>query len=400
MTIRESVLKALTERGPQSISDLRVATNLKRRQVEDALNDLNAQGKVERMEDGTFRALAGQPESAAPGSPPAGGSPAADEGTQNQPLSGDQDEFRRLLQDCDVRKALDTITKTFFAGDPEDLNHLASVLEDARAYVQPLYKRMIVRYWARYIHREVPPILDELLNRPEGDKGDRNRPGADLMEDIGWKMVKDRDGDFVALPGGELTYEKALRYAATTMASRGSPKGEVGGDDDEPTTDKRRRGGQDPLVTLLLDRLLPKEGGSDDKVAVLEAKLEKLQEDARAAEMSELKGMVAAIANRDPIADFLAMKERLVLIDGGPRGPEVTDQSPVVQLYKDTSHMMDKNVNRLVGMMEQLMLRGAGELVPEDTSTPAEREAKAEALLAEMDQGDRSRALRKELFRR
>ncbi|KKK58057.1 hypothetical protein LCGC14_3048260, partial [marine sediment metagenome] len=355
-------------------------------------------GKIERMGDGTARALPGEPEPGAPGSPPAGGSAPADEGTQNQPLSGDQDEFRRLLQDCDVRKALETITKTFFAGDPEDLNHLASVLEDARAYVQPLYKRMIVRYWARYIHREVPAILDDRLNRPEGDKGDRNRPGADLMEDIGWKMVKDRDGDFVALPGGELTYEKALRYAATTMASRGSPKGEVGGDDDEPTTDKRRRGGQDPLVTLLLDRLLPKEGGSDDKVAVLEAKLEKLQEDARAAEMSELKGMVAAIANRDPIADFLAMKERLVLIDGGPRGPEVTDQSPVVQLYKDTSHMMDKNVNRLVGMMEQLMLRGAGELVPEDTSTPAEREAKAEALLAEMDQGDRSRALRKELF--
>ena len=36
-----------------------------------------------------------------------------------QPLSGDEDRGRALLQDCDVKKALDTISQTFFAGDPE-----------------------------------------------------------------------------------------------------------------------------------------------------------------------------------------------------------------------------------------------------------------------------------------
>ncbi|KKN16423.1 hypothetical protein LCGC14_0976010 [marine sediment metagenome] len=400
MNLRESVLKALVENGPLTVQQLREVTHYKAKQIEDALYAMKMQGKIERMGDGTARALAEESETEAPGSPPAGGSPPGGDSTLRLPLSGDQEEFRSLLQDCDVRKALETITKTFFAGDSEDLTHLVSVLDDARAYVQPGQRRMIVHYWARFIRRDVPPLLEDRLTHPEGDKGDRSRPGSEFIEDIGWKVVKDRDGDYVALPGGELTYDKALRYAATMMASRGSPKGEVDGDDDEPTIGKRRRGGQDPLVTLLLDRLLPKEGGSDDKVAVLEAKLAKLQEDARAAEMTELKGMVAAIANRDPIADFLAMKERMMLLDGGPRGPEVTDQSPVVQLYKDTSHMMDRNVNRLVGMMEQVMLRGAGELVPEDTSTPEERERKAAALLAEMDQGDRSRALRKEVFGR
>ncbi len=205
MTIRESVLKALVERGPQSISDLRVATNLKRRQVEDALNDLNAQGKSERMEDGTFRALAGESEPEAPGSPPAGGSPAADETSLRQPLSGDQERFKKMLVDCDVRRALETITDSFFAGNPDDLNHLVSVLEDARAYVQPLQKRLMVRYWASFIHRDLPQFLEERLNRPEGEKGDRNRPGSEFIEDIGWKVEKDRDGEWAPRPGGELT---------------------------------------------------------------------------------------------------------------------------------------------------------------------------------------------------
>ncbi len=184
------------------------------------------------------------------------------------------------------------------------------------------------------------------------------------------------------------------------MASRGTPRVEAEEDDDEPPTGKRRRRERDPLVTLLLDRLLPRDGGSNSEVQELKAQLAKLQEETRAAEMSELRGMIGQALSRDPLAEYLTMKERMTMLDGGPRVPEVTDQSPVVQLYKDTSHMLDRNMNRLVGMMERVMLRGADELVPEDTSTPEEREAKAATLLAEMNQGDRSRALRREGFGR
>lgn len=400
MNLREKVLQALVENGPLNVPQLREITRFKGKQIEDALYAMKMQGKIERMGDGTARALSAEPEPGAPGSPPDGGPPAAGDPGLRQPLSGDQEKFRALLQDCDVRKAVETITETFFAGDPEDLTHLASVLEDARAYVQPLQKRMIVRYWARFIQREVPALLDERLIHPEGEKGDRSRPGSEFIEDIGWKVLKDRDGDWVPIPGGELTYDKALKYAATMMASRGSPKEEADDEDDEPTTGKRRRRERDPLVTLLLERLLPKDGASDGRVVELEAKLEKLQEDSRAAEMSELRGMIAQALTRDPLQEYLSMKERLMLIEGAPAASLVTDQSPVVQLYKDTSHMMDKNMNRLVGMFEQVMLRGAPEFVPEDTSTPEERDRKAAALLAEMDQGDRSRALRMEVFGR
>ncbi|MBW1991265.1 MAG: recombinase family protein [Deltaproteobacteria bacterium] len=100
-----------------------------------------------------------------------------------QPLSGDQEKFRALLQDCDVRKALDTISETFFAGDPEDMEHLVGVLEDARAYVSPLQRHLIVRYWARYIKRDVPPLLEERLSRQEGERGERQRPGSEFVED-------------------------------------------------------------------------------------------------------------------------------------------------------------------------------------------------------------------------
>ena len=400
MTIRDSILKVLQERGALTLPQLREITKLKRGSVEDALYDLKGQGKVERSEDGAYRALAEESEPEAPGSPPAGGSPAADETSLRQPLSGDQERFKKMLVDCDVRRALETITDSFFAGNPDDLTHLVSVLEDARAYVQPLQKRLMVRYWASFIHRDLPQFLEERLNRPEGEKGDRNRPGSEFIEDIGWKVEKDRDGEWAPRPGGELTYDKALRYAATMMATRGTPREEAEEDDDEPTTGKRRRRERDPLVTLLLDRLLPKDSGSNSEVQELKAQLAKLQEETRAAEMSELRSMIGQALSRDPLAEYLTMKERMTMLDGGPRVPEVTDQSPVVQLYKDTSHMLDRNMNRLVGMMERVMLRGADELVPEDTSTPEEREAKAATLLAEMNQGDRSRALRREVFGR
>ena len=46
------------------------------------------------------------------------GAPPAGERTLRQPLSGDQEKFHALLEDCDVKKDLDTISRTFFAGDP------------------------------------------------------------------------------------------------------------------------------------------------------------------------------------------------------------------------------------------------------------------------------------------
>ena len=93
------------------------------------------------------------------------------------------------------------------------------------------------------------------------------------------------------------------------------------------------------------------------------------------------------------------MKERMGAIEG-PRAPVGTDQSPAVVLVKDIADKFDKNMNRVAGAMERAALRSGETLVPEQLSTPVEREKRAAGLLQEVDQGARSRELRRELFGR
>jgi len=86
------------------------------------------------------------------------------------------------------------------------------------------------------------------------------------------------------------------------------------------------------------------------------------------------------------------MKQRL-----GGGGPVVTDNSPAVQLIKDTTDKMDKNVARLTGLFERTMLHSEV-FNPEKTRTTQERDSKAGELLSEVQSRERSRTLRKDAF--
>ncbi|MBM3944815.1 MAG: hypothetical protein FJ317_04895, partial [SAR202 cluster bacterium] len=307
-----------------ALQQLFEATGHKKKTLQSKLYELRQAGKVARNQDGVYEAVAGAaPEEDGDSDvlPPAAQDrpgpqareakdtpgPQAQPNPPRQPLSGDQEKFRALLQDCDVRKALDTITETFFAGDPEDLEHLVSVLDDARAYVSPLQRRLIVRYWARYIKRDLPPLLEDRLNRQEGDRSDRERPGSEFVEDLGWKVEKDKEGDWVPRPGGELSYEKALKYAATMNATKGSAADESDEEDDgEPSTGKRRRrGGRDPILTLLLDRAFPDKDNRDDEVKTLREELAREREARQEERFNRLEGMVSSALNRNPVQDYL-----------------------------------------------------------------------------------------------
>jgi len=108
-----------------------------------------------------------------------------------------------------------------------------------------------------------------------------------------------------------------------------------------------------------------------------------------------LEGVIAQLAARDPWDEYdriEAMKQRF-----GGGAPVVTDQSPAVQLIKDTTDKMDKNVSRMVGLFERTMLH-SDVFNPETTRTTKEREGKAGELLGEVQSRDRSRGLRKEAF--
>jgi hypothetical protein len=323
------------------------------------------------------------------------------EGTET--LTGDQDKFKALLKECGVNKAIDPITEMFFSGDPEDLANLVTVLEDARAFVNAGAKRMLVRYWATYIQRAVPDTLEERLSQ-DGRGGDSKKtPGSEFMEDLGWKVEKDRDGEWIPRPSGDLTYSHALKWAATMNASRPVMEKDEDPEDREDTpTRGRKRGGrqEDSVLAKLLDRAFPERDDRDETIKALERRLDEQDRSRQDDRMERLEAMVGAVLNRNPMADYIDMQTQLQTLGlgGGPQ-QHVTDTSPTVQLVKDQSDKVDKNMNRALGILERVVLKDHNTLTPEETSSsPKEQEEKAAELLGKIRQGTRSKALRTKLW--
>jgi len=113
---------------------------------------------------------------------------------------------------------------------------------------------------------------------------------------------------------------------------------------------------------------------------------------------SRLEGLIGSALNKNPFQEYLEIKQQVEAIEGPRQIPTVTDQSPAVQLIKDQSDKLNKNMNRVVGLLERAMLRGQDEVIPEEHSTPKERDQRAERLLGRMQQAGRSRELWRELF--
>ena len=69
-----------------------------------------------------------------------------------------------------------------------------------------------------------------------------------------------------------------------------------------------------------------------------------------------------------------------------------------MQLAKDVGDKVDRNMNRIAGLLEQVVLRGQGEYSPEHASTPEAQEDRAERLGDRLTQSPRSEALGRDLF--
>ena len=108
------------------------------------------------------------------------------------------------------------------------------------------------------------------------------------------------------------------------------------------------------------------------------------------------------MATRNPLGEYLETQTQLQALGlaGGPQ-QHVTDTSPTVQLVKDQSDKMDKNMNRLVGVLERVVLRDHDQLAAEETnSTPQQQEEKAAELLGRLKGTTRSKELRDSLWGR
>lgn len=420
-TMAEDITQLLQEEGRCSLDRLANGTGHKKKSLSSRLYDMKRYGVVMLDEEGGEYYLPnvepflngndGDSGDSSNGSSPRASSPRPgpvavreDQG----PISADQDFFERLLQDCDVRRARDTITRFFFAGDVHDLGNLLEVLEEARGYINPNQARLILRSWSRYIGADLAQVarMEERLGRPAG--GSSKEPDEDhFIEGLGWTVAKDRDGDWIPKPGGELSHREALKWAATNNAIRQPRAGDDEDDEETPKGRKGRHGGgrqeqQQPtlleIITTVKELFTPENSGKDDEVRQLREEMARMRETQEENRFQQLEGMITSLTNRNPIADFLAM--RVQLNELAPPPSVVTDNSPTVQLLKDQTDKMDRGVNRLAGILERVALRGHDEIEPESRYTDDEREAKASAAIKSMEQGEESKQLRQELFGR
>jgi len=315
------------------------------------------------------------------------------------------------------KEAIPTIASLFFDGDIDDLSWLNHVLlKSAAGFVNHKQRRLIMDWWSH--SRGLPYAEDEMFPDPEPEtrakKGSRQEEKeaaqeAALDAGVGWRVEKDSDGEWVAVPGGPIqsylqAQELAKQRQVIAAYSKANPRNEP--DDDEPEEEgPARRGGRrggsivEKMMLRLLDGMLDGNKGrssaESETIARLTDRIEQMERDRNEERFERMEGLVAQALSRDPWDEYdkiNRMKERL-----GVGGPVVTDQSPAVQLIKDSTDKLDKNVGRLVGIVERVVLR-EGDIKLEETRSPEQREQKADELLGTVQSRSRSRGLRRSAF--
>lgn len=384
-THEEIVLEAVAKfPDGASVNQLMKASKLKYQQVRRRLGDLMNEGAVARDGEGgeaTYYIGSGarpppvQETSAEDGQD--SGAPRGDGDEDREPLSGDEQKFRRLLKDAGVQRAHSTITENFFSGgQPDDLYHLVDVLDAAKAYITPGQRNLIVDNWSRYQRRDLPEDLKRRLGEADGrrgkDAGDEE-PGGESYG-LGWRVERDADGVFQPLVGGDYkTHEEASRVAGRlNVSASGVTKKSVG--DELGLSVVGGPGEKRPFILELLDRAYAPRGdgdkglsladilaimdhskpqGDNEEVKALREQVQRLTEAQFTREMAELRQIVTAIANRDPLKDYLELQERLNII----RPQSDTGDSPTVKVIRDGTDKMERSLDRAVGLAERFMIR-------------------------------------------
>ena len=311
-----------------------------------------------------------------------------------------------------------TIASIFFNGDIDNLSWLNTVLlKSAAGWVNHNKRRLIIDWWSHT--RGLPFMPDALF--PGGEEEGKARKAAALVAEsepkaekrldpgVGWKIQKDGDGDWVMMPGGPMSYQEATDAAKERQIisayTRVKPDSEPEAGEFGDETGGTRKGGKKAetimeymmkkMIDATLDGGKGKASEESETIKRLIERIDSMEKERQEERVERMEGVIAGLASRDPWDDYnriQEMKDRL-----GVGGSAVTDQSPAVQLIKDTTDKMDKNVARLVGVIEKAALR-SDQFAPETTRTPEQRETKASELLAQVEVRERSRALRKDTF--
>jgi len=339
--------------------------------------------------------------------------------TTGAPLDAKGVFIQRLIFAGVVPKEIvPTIADIFFSGDIDSLPWLNQVLtRDAASFVAPNQRRILISFWA---HTRGLPYDEEEFDFGAEAEGKGKKAGAKAGKveekpekrlDLGrgWKVDRDRDGAWITVPGGPMSYPEAVdaaeRRALIDSYKRGGPgeegEGDETGEEGIPARKGAKRGESllEYMMKKMVDNMLEggkgKGDGDSETVRVLTERIDNMERERTEERFERLEGMIASAVSRDPWEDYdkiQAMKERI-----GVGGPVVTDQSPAVQLIKDSTEKLDKNVGRLMGIIERTALRSE-EFKPEQTRSPQDKENKAGELLGEVQARDRSRGLRHDVF--
>lgn len=338
--------------------------------------------------------------------------PAASEDAERTPLSGDQARLLRFLDHLDVKAGpAQTIAETFFStGDEGDMKRLFSLLTDAKAYVTSGQRRMIMRVWSDYTDTSIPEEIARIIDKdrpPEADGA--TGEDADVFG-LGWRVEKDESGECMPVAGGEIkSYMQACRVATAMNASSGRGKhgeGDSGGKGSviDPTVqilidrafpEEGRGGGKDTLdqVKAIVDLVVPKKAeGEESEVQTLRRQLQEERDRATQKQLADLNALVTAALQRDPVKEYLEMHERITALTGGP----ISDNSPTVQVLKDSTDKLERFGTRGLGLLERVVLRNQP-LEPEGGSEE-DQEQRAEGLANRLEGDSRQRQLKREVY--
>jgi hypothetical protein len=434
------VIEVLKEHGPMTPAEMmKYITGVTKKTIDNDCLELKNKGLATRDSEGKLHLREG----ITPETPETGELEAKDEEEGNnmddtkekEKPEGESKEgkpldpkaqFSELVSSTGVdKKIVPTITNLVFNGNWDSLDWLKQVLlRNARGFVSEPQARMIITSWSQI--RGLPYNPEDFpLEEPEKGRATKTAEKeppkplvARIAEDtgLGYKVVKDKDGDWVAVPGGPLTYEVALEKVERLNAIKAMGAGQPAevpeapeeGGEGKPSVKgtKKSESLQDYFMRKIIDDFIDgRKGRGDEESPVLKELRDELRQSRQEIQnMKEaqdrdwrerMEANLAAIAARDPWSDPAELAKARQLL--GIPSSAVTDSSPAVQLIKDATQKMDKQADRLTGLVERFVLK-SDEFRPEEKRTTEEKEAKAGALLDEVSRRQRSKEIGKRAF--
>lgn len=437
----EKIIQLLLEHGPKQVKDLMPwLKNTKAKTVHNRCFEMERMGLISRDDDGVWTLKPGvTPESLVTGDlkdktkqeakgmvetkgeeKPAGGGSGDTEAVKPLDARG---KFAVLVASTGVDKDMvPTIRDQFFNGDINKLSWLRQVLlTNSLGFVTVNQARVIITSWGQFCGLPYNPddLPTEESSQGKGGKASAKPLSAQLADEagIGYRVDVDQWGNWKAVVGGPLSYQEALDKAERRATIAAMTAGQVVAGAEEaaegtegkqaPKGMKKVESLQDYFMKKVIDEFIEGKKGKGDgesselvralqtQISTLQTSLKDMKDQQLQDRLGSMEANLAAIASRDPWSDPAELARARQSL--GIPSTTVTDNSPVVQILKDSSDKLDKNVGRLVGLVERVALK-SDEFRPEEKRSSEEKEAAASALLTEAASRDRSKALRQRTF--